>query len=99
MAKLVISPTLVESIKALAAESRINILLLFTDGQARTVNEIADALGLGQSTISEHLAVMKNAGLLLSERQGKEVYYRPDVKSIKNFVKQLSATLERCCRT
>ncbi len=99
MAKLVISPTLVESIKALAAESRVNILLLFADGQARTVNEIADALGLGQSTISEHLAVMKNAGLLLSERQGKEVYYRPDVKSIKDFVKQLSATLERCCRT
>lgn len=98
MAKLEISQDLYETLKALAGESRLQILLLFADGKPRTVNEIAAALELGQSTTSEHLAQMKRAGLLLAERQGKEIYYRPAVSYIKAFVKQLSQTLERCCR-
>lgn len=99
MAKIEFSPQLVDSIKALAGESRIQILLLFTDARPRTVNEIASAIDLGQSTTSEHLALLKRVGILLSERQGKEVYYRPDVAYIQSFLKELSNTLERCCRT
>ena len=96
---ITISQDLVEGIKALAGESRIQILLLFVDGQPRTVNQIAGEIELGQSTTSEHLAVLKRAGMLVSERQGKEIYYRPDVASIQRFLKQLSRTLENCCRT
>ncbi|MBI4673741.1 MAG: winged helix-turn-helix transcriptional regulator [Chloroflexi bacterium] len=98
MAKLVFSPELVTGVKALASESRIQILLLFVDGQARTVNEIADAVALGQSTVSEHLALMKHAGLLLAERQGKEVYYRPDTVYLTKFLDRLSSTLKKCCK-
>jgi DNA-binding transcriptional ArsR family regulator len=98
MAKVEISQELIEGIKSLAGESRIQILLLFVDGQPRTVNQIAGEVGLGQSTTSEHLAQLRRAGMMLSERQGKEIYYRPDVAYIQRFLKQLSQTLERCCR-
>ncbi len=88
---------LLDFVKAIASESRMNILLLFLDGQARTVNQIAEAVGLGQPATSEHLALMKHAGLLVSEKQGKEVYYRPDRAQIIHYVETLSTLLKNCC--
>ncbi len=88
---------LLEFIKAIASESRMNILLLFLDGQERTVNQIAEAVGLGQPTTSEHLALMKRSGLLVSEKQGKEVYYRPNRAQIIRSLETLSALLKSCC--
>lgn len=88
---------MLDFVKSIASESRLNILLLFLDSQERTVNEISDAVGLGQSTTSEHLAVMKRAGVLTSEKRGKEVYYRPDRLRIAQCLETLSALLRRCC--
>lgn len=84
-------------IKALASEPRIKILLLFTDGQERTVNEIRDAIDLSQSNTSEHLNLMKRAGILHSMKEGKEVYYRPDRKNILQQLETVSAFLKNCC--
>ena len=88
---------LLDFIKAMASESRLNILLLFLDGQERTVNQIAEAVGLGQPATSEHLALMKRAGVLISEKQGKEVYYRPDRAQIIRSLETLSTLLKSCC--
>ncbi len=84
-------------IKSIASESRIKILLLFVDGQARTVNQITENIGLGQSTTSEHLTNMKRAGLLISEKQGKEVYYQPNRTQILQCLETLSTLLKDCC--
>ncbi len=92
-----VPPELLDFIKAMASESRLNILLLFLDGQERTVNQIAEAIGLGQPATSEHLAVMKRAGVLISEKQGKEVYYRPDRAQIIRSLETLSTLLKSCC--
>jgi DNA-binding transcriptional ArsR family regulator len=43
-----------------------------------TVNGVVAQIGLTQPTISYHLNEMKNAGILKSERSGKEVYYMID---------------------
>jgi len=83
--------------KALASENRQQIMLLFLNGKERTVNEIAEAVGLGQSTASEQLAVLKRAGLLSSKKVGKEVYYRPDKANIQRMLGMLSDFLNRCC--
>lgn len=91
------SPELLDFVKAIASESRIKILLLFLDGQERTVNQIAEAVGLGQPTTSEHLALMKRSGVLLSEKQGKEVYYHPDRTQIVYHLETLSTMLKSCC--
>ncbi len=92
-----VPPELLDFIKAMASESRMNILLLFLDGQARTVNQIAEAVGLGQPATSEHLALMKRSGVLISEKQGKEVYYRPDRAQIVRSLETLSTLLKSCC--
>ncbi len=98
MKKSPVSQELLEFIKAIASESRINILLLFLDGRERTVNEIVDAVSLGQPTVSEHLALMKRAGVLIAQKQGKEVYYRPDRVQIAHYLDLLSNLLKKCCQ-
>lgn len=41
----------------------------------KTVSDVVEVVGLTQPTVSYHLKSMKEAGILLSERAGKEVYY------------------------
>jgi ArsR family transcriptional regulator len=96
--KTVTVPTeLLDFLKSVASESRMKILLLFIDGQERTVNQISEMVGLEQSTTSEHLALMKRNGLLLSQKSGKEVYYRPDRDKIVQFLDALNQLLSKCC--
>lgn len=92
-----VPPDLQDFLKALASETRQAILLLFVDGQERTVGQIADQVKLGQSTASEHLAILKRAGLLTARRQQKEVYYAPDGNRIRDLATQFNALLLRCC--
>lgn len=89
---------LLDFVKAIGSETRMNILLLFLDGQEQTVSQITEAIGMGQPTISEHLTVMKRAGVLTSEKRGKEVYYRPDRIRISHYLDTLSSVLKRCCQ-
>lgn len=88
---------LLNFLKSVASESRMKILLLFIDGQERTVNQVSELVGLEQSTTSEHLALMKRNGLLLSQKSGKEVYYRPDKDKIVQFLDVLNQLLSKCC--
>jgi ArsR family transcriptional regulator, arsenate/arsenite/antimonite-responsive transcriptional repressor len=92
-----VSKELLDFLKSVASESRMKILLLFIDGQERTVNQISEMVALEQSTTSEHLAQMKRNGLLLSNRSGKEVYYRPNKDKITQFLDQLNQLLSKCC--
>ena len=84
-------------LKSLASESRLNIILLFLDGQEWTVNQIAEAIGLGQPATSEHLAVMKQAGVLISRKEGKEMYYHPDRAKVLKTLERLDQLLRSCC--
>ncbi len=97
MKKRPVSEELMDFTKSIASESRIKILLLFLDGQERTVNEISREIGVGQPTTSEHLAIMKRSGILVSEKRGKEVYYRPDRLRIARYLEILSNMLRQCC--
>jgi DNA-binding transcriptional ArsR family regulator len=88
---------LLSFLKSLASESRLNIILLFLDGQERTVNQIAEAVGLGQPATSEHLAVLKQGGVLVSRKEGKEMYYKPDRAKVIKTLETLNQMLRRCC--
>lgn len=61
--------------KALADETRLRILALLLGGEL-CVCEIIAALALPQSTISRHLAYLRNAGWVQDRRQGMWMYYR-----------------------
>lgn len=60
---------------ALGDEHRQRILLLFEPGDRLNVGQIADESTLTRSTVSHHLKVLREAGVLKSEKVGKEVWY------------------------
>ncbi|MGO8952864.1 MAG: ArsR/SmtB family transcription factor [Rhodomicrobium sp.] len=60
--------------KQLANPSRLTILCQLLSGE-RSVGELADFVGLSQSALSQHLAKMREAGLVTSEKRGQMVYY------------------------
>ena len=62
-------------IKALADENRIRILCLLKNNKDLCVCEITDIIGLAQPTISSHLKLLENAGLIESFKDGLWVNY------------------------
>lgn len=60
---------------ALGVDSRMSIYRFLKQTGKSTVSAVVAHIGLTQPTVSYHLNEMKNAGILLSERSGKEVYY------------------------
>lgn len=60
--------------KVLGSESRLRLLLLL-DEQPRTVGALAEAAGLSQPLVSQHLRTLRQAGLVSATRRGKEAIY------------------------
>jgi len=60
---------------ALGDEHRQRMLLLFEPGERLNVGQIAEVSTLGRSTVSHHLKIMREAGVLGSEKVGKEVWF------------------------
>ena len=77
MKTIVISIDTVEFAKALADETRQKIMAMCCC-QKVSVGDIVDALNVAQPTVSHHLKILKNAGLVKSERRGKQVLYTID---------------------
>lgn len=87
MKKVIISIDTVEFAKALADETRQKIMGICCC-EWRSVNDIVDKLDVAQPTVSHHLKVLKNAGLVKSERRGKQVMYTMDQERLA----------QGCCR-
>ncbi|MHC3368809.1 ArsR/SmtB family transcription factor [Rhodococcus aetherivorans] len=64
-----------ELLRALAAPVRIAIVLQLRESE-RCVHELVGALGVTQPLISQHLRILKAAGVVRGERAGREVLYR-----------------------
>ncbi|MDZ7837113.1 MAG: metalloregulator ArsR/SmtB family transcription factor [Actinomycetota bacterium] len=63
-------------LKAMADEGRLRIVLLLMAKKNFCVCEIKEVIGLSQPTISSHLKVLQNAGILESSKDGLWVNYR-----------------------
>jgi ArsR family transcriptional regulator len=88
--------------KALGDENRMTIFQLLRERCAggcelsetaadRTVTGIAKAFDLSLSTVSHHIKELRNAGLILCEKQGKQVYCRvnsPLLKDLERFMRE-----------
>ncbi|MBI3963545.1 MAG: metalloregulator ArsR/SmtB family transcription factor [Candidatus Kerfeldbacteria bacterium] len=70
-------------LKALAHPKRLEIVHLLRE-EALTVTEIQRMLGLGQANLSQHLQVLREAGVVRAERNGKQKRYR---LAHRNFAK------------
>ena len=71
----------VDFCKALADPTRQGILEMLQAGE-RTVTEIVNAFDLSQPTVSHHLDALSRHGLLVSRRQGKQIYYRTNTQLV-----------------
>jgi len=60
--------------QGLADPKRILILYALADGPRR-VTDLADALGVPQPTVSHHLKILRERGLVVAEQEGTAVYY------------------------
>lgn len=60
---------------ALGDEHRQRILLLFDRGEHLNVGQIAEVSTLTRSTVSHHLKILREAGVLSTEKVGKEVWF------------------------
>jgi ArsR family transcriptional regulator len=61
--------------KAIGHPARVRILRMLSRKEARVCSQIVDELPLAQSTVSEHLRILKDAGLVRSSQDGPRVGY------------------------
>lgn len=64
---------LVKLFKALGDESRLRILLALSD-RTYCVCDLAKCLGISQPTLSHHLKILRDAGLVNGEKEGQSIY-------------------------
>jgi ArsR family transcriptional regulator, arsenate/arsenite/antimonite-responsive transcriptional repressor len=79
--------------KALADDTRQQIMKLCCC-QWLSVGEIVDHLKVTQPTVSHHLAILRDAGLVNSREQGKQTYYRLNQERITLCCGQLRANFQ-----
>ncbi|MBT7891209.1 MAG: winged helix-turn-helix transcriptional regulator [Deltaproteobacteria bacterium] len=72
-------------IKALAHPSRLFIVEEL-NRQKRCVSELTEMIGVDTSTVSKHLGILKNAGLVLHEKKGTTVYYQLRMPCLLDFI-------------
>ena len=72
-----------ELFKVLGVESRIRIIELLKQKGPVCVNEMSQVLGITPSAVSQHLKVLKHAGLVRSERKGYWIPYQVDPAALE----------------
>lgn len=71
-------------LKAMGHPSRIRILEVLSKGET-CVCDIAPAVGSDMSTVSRHLSVLRNAGIIADDKRGLNVFYRLVTTCVLDF--------------
>ena len=66
----------VSLLKGLANESRLMIMCVLAEGEV-SVGQLNQRIQLSQSALSQHLAVLREQGLVQTRRESQTIYYRP----------------------
>ena len=75
-------------LKALGSTNRLMLLCQLLEGE-RSVNELADALGLAQSVVSQHLSLLRRDGLVAGRREGQSIYYAISDERVRALMDRL----------
>ena len=91
---------LVEIFKALSDPTRLRLVKLLNDcqpgvckGGPLCVNALAHQLGVTQSAVSQHLRILRQAGLVSGERRGSFMHYSLDLDGLEKYRAALRETL------
>jgi ArsR family transcriptional regulator len=72
--------------KALANPIRLRIIDQLEPDQEKCVCDLVEGLGCDQPTVSKHLAVLRNAGLITCRQHGTKMFYRLKTPCVKDFL-------------
>lgn len=105
MERIRFSPDYVQKLsrllQLLGEETRLQIVLCLAQGEAN-VSELCEVLDLPQSTVSHHLGLLRLAELVMTRREGRQIFYRihqPVWRSLaSSFFDQLPAVAGRSIR-
>ena len=84
-------------IKAMAHPTRLFIIDVLSR-QEQCVCELTEMIGADTSTVSKHLSVLKNAGIVKDEKRGTMVYYQLRCPCVLNFVECIEEVIQRNAR-
>jgi len=86
----------VATLSALAQPTRLEVfrLLVRSEPDGLPAGEIAKLLGVPHNTMSTHLSIVSRTGLVSSEREGRSIVYRVDLRVVRSFFVYL---LKDCC--
>ena len=87
-----------EFFRALGDPSRIGVLMRLAElAGASTVSEISACCPQDLSVVSRHLKVLRRAGIVESERRGKEVRYRLLYHRLAGTLREMADAIDACC--
>lgn len=84
-------------LKALGNPVRFQILQILAEKQVCITGEIVEFTTLAQSTVSQHLKVLREAGLIAGEFEGPATCYCLNTEGIRWLKEQMDALLPGCC--
>ena len=87
----------VAMLRAIAHPARFRIVKLLAARQTCVCGDIVDELPLAQSTVSEHLKVLKDAGIVRGTIDGPNTCYCLEPKALAWLKKEFGALSEACC--
>jgi len=86
-------PDLAHVAVAFADPRRVRVLIALADGRALPAGRLAEEAGVAASTVSNHLAILLDHGLVTATQQGRHRYYRltgPDVEGVLEALARLA---------
>jgi ArsR family transcriptional regulator len=84
--------------RALGNETRIGFLVTLSNATgALTVGDLEQSSSVDMSVVSRHLAILRDAGFLLSRKIGKEVWYSIRTREVAQMLRDLADCLEHRC--
>jgi len=90
--------TTAERFKVLSVDTRIRMIQLLKEKGCLCVNALADNLGITQSAVSQHLRIMKAAGLVRDERKGYWIHYSLNEENLERYRRELEEVCRCGCR-
>jgi DNA-binding transcriptional ArsR family regulator len=84
--------------KALGDPNRIALMArLASCCDAKTVSELSECCPTDLSVVSRHLGTLREAGIVESEKRGREVFYRLRYDQLASSLRQMADAIEACC--
>lgn len=82
---------ILEIFKALSCKTRFNIVLDLIENRECNVGNMAEKLNISQPNVSQHLTILKNAGIIEGFRKGTQICYMVVNNQTKKIIESLEA--------